>query len=460
MNRLKVVMLMKKGFFQKKHLIFIIPLLLLLILILAAAPGAIFREHRYRSGISLMRSGDWDAAEEVFREIPSYRDSSVFLQKEIPYLRATRLMEAAAAADETVLADSGYGLSDLNADTTVSMLLYRSAEEAYTALGDYKDSASLASECRSGIERETQRLQKEAEEEQLRQDKAAYQKAVGLLDSGAYSEALSLFHNLESFSDSREKAQECMYRKAVSIFHFLSSYDVSRIYASISMDVGQTSIFSLPSSEALRLGSGCVDELRAACGSDLTDIRLSDEPDSQLVPLKDALTEMFRSLGDYSDSAAYPERIREETDYTRDFFMLCSAGDLNAARSWLNSYKGVFPDRDRWSDLLEMYLPYCGNWAVYLGDAHLLPYTIGQDFAAMSVSSRIILTKEEVWLRLSFGDGNAYNFDLPSKFGDTLFINTDLDNGIYMAALNNGHFVYMRYNSNWDLLSSCDFIRS
>ncbi|MBQ9663972.1 MAG: hypothetical protein IJV40_12555 [Oscillospiraceae bacterium] len=453
-------MSMKKGFFQKKHLIFIIPVLLLLVLIVAAAPGAIYREHRYRSGVNLLRSGDWDAAETLFQEIPSYRDSAVLLEQEIPYLRAGRLMEAAEAGEEASLESAGHSVSELDDHTTAAMVLYEEAAERFEALGEYKDSVSLADACRSGIDRETERLKKEAEEEALRQNQTAYQNAKQLLESGAYSEAMSAFQDLGSFSDSREKALECKYRKAVSIFHFLSSYDVSRIYAGISMDPEQTSIFSLPSAEALRLGSGCVDELRAACGSDQTDIRLNDEPDAQLVPLKDALTEMFRSLGDYADSADYPDRIIEDTDYTRDFFMLCSAGDLNAARNWLNSFEGVFPDRQRWSDLLEMYLPYCGNWVVYLGDAHLLPYTVGQDFAAMSVSSRVILTKDEVWLRLSFGDGNTYNFDLPSNFGETLFINTDLDSGIYMAALNNGHFVYMRYNSNWDLLSSCDFIRS
>ena len=176
--------------------------------------------------------------------------------------------------------------------------------------------------------------------------------------------------------------------------------------------------------------------------------------------MKDALSELFVSLGNYSDSASYPDKINEVTDYTRDFFMLCSVGDLSGAKNWLISYQGLFPDRERWLDLLEMYLPYCGNWAVYLGDAHLLPYTLGQNFAAMSISSRVILTKEEVWLRISFGEGNAYQFDLPSNYGETLFINPDLDSGIYMAALNNSHFVYMRYNSNWELLSSCDFIRS
>ena len=449
-----------KRFLQKKFLIFFIPALLLVVLVVAAAPGAIHREHLYRSALESLQAGDWDAAESALEEIPSYRDSSDLLQHEIPYLRAGRLMEAAAVGETSTLTDGDYTVDASDAETSVSMQLYGYAAEAYDGLGDYKDSASLAAQCRTEIENEAQRLKKEAEEKILRQNQMSYQQAEELMLSGSYSQAMAAFQELGSFSDSEEKALECKYRKAVSIFHFLSSYDVSRIYASISMEPEQASIFSLPSSEALRLGSSCIDELRISCGGDRTDIRLKDEPDSQLVPLKDALAELFVSLGNYSDSASYPDKINEVTDYTRDFFMLCSVGDLSGAKNWLISYQGLFPDRERWLDLLEMYLPYCGNWAVYLGDAHLLPYTLGQNFAAMSISSRVILTKEEVWLRISFGEGNAYQFDLPSNYGETLFINPDLDSGIYMAALNNSHFVYMRYNSNWELLSSCDFIRS
>ena len=167
---------------------------------------------------------------------------------------------------------------------------------------------------------------------------------------------------------------------------------------------------------------------------------------------------MFESLGDYADCVSYPERIAEQTDYTRDFFMLCSTGDLYAAREWLNSYAGDFPDRERWAGLLELYLPYCGEWDLYSGDSGLLAFTIGQNFTALSATTRVLLTRDSVLLRLSFGDGREYNIDLPSELGETLFINSDLDDGYYMAALNNRHFVYHRYNSKWDALSSCDFI--
>lgn len=454
----EVVIRMKK-LLQKKYLIFIIPAILLLVLIIAAAPGAIYREHLYRNGMNALRDGDLAAAETVLAEIPMYRDSETIVHSEIPYLRASNLKEAAERDDRDMLEEAGFSAADLNDETTAAMLLYRAAQEIYDTLDGYRDSAALAEECRKGYDGQVQMLKDQAEAELLRQNQATYDRASALLEDRAYGEAITIFRTLGDFKDSEKMITECRYRKAISIYEFLSSYDVSRISASLSTDPDVTSIFSLPASEALRLGSACVDELRAACGKDRSDIRLEDVPSGQLVPLKDALNEMFEDLGDYADSASYAEKIEEATDYTRDFFMLCSTGDLAAARDWLNAYEGIFPEREKWSDLLSLYLPYCGYWELYLGDASLMAYSIDQNFTALSVSTRVILTKESAVLRLDFGEGMSWSFDLPSELGETLFINDETDSGYYMGALNNGHFVYMRYNRDWALLSSADYIR-
>ena len=448
----------KSKLFRKKNLIFIIPAVLLIVLLIAAAPGAIYREHHYRGAVKALNAGDLVTAQEMFEDIPMYRDSETLLQNEIPYLRAGKLMEAAVAEDEAALEETVYTVYDVNEDTTVSMLLYQAAENQYLALSNYKDSAALAETCRSNIDTEKELLRQQAEEAIRQQNQSAYEQASSLLYDGAYSEAASAFEALGDYQDSASMVKECRYRKAVSIFQFLSSYDVSRIYASISTQPAETSIFSFSAAEALRLGSSCVDELRSACGKDRTDIRLEEQPGEQLLPLKDALSDLFVSLGDYADSPSYISRIEDETDYTRDFFMLCSTGELYAAQDWLRNFDGDFPDRDRWNWLLETYLPYCGQWDLYLGDSSLLSYTIGQSFTAMSVSTRVIMTRESAILRLNFGDGYGYSFDLPTELGETLFINTEMDNGFYMAALNNGHFVYMRYDQDWHILSSCDFI--
>ena len=75
----------------------------------------------------------------------------------------------------------------------------------------------------------------------------------------------------------------------------------------------------------------------------------------------------------------------------------------------------------------------------------------------MSTFTRVILTRDSALLRLSFGPNQEYSIDLPCELGDTMFV-TELETGYYMAALNNGHFVYHRYDIKWNPLSSCDFL--
>ena len=394
-----------------------------------------------------MEAADYDAAELIFLELPSFRESDRMVSFRIPYLRAQELLHAAEEADTAYLPVAGLSETDVDRDHTVSMLLYQAAAEAFDELKDYEDSAALAQSCRDSIALEQTALKQ-----------ADYDAAAQLLSEGSYSEAAARFAALGSFSDSEDMVLECRYRKALSLFHFLCSYDVSRISAKIAFSKDETSIFSLPESEALRLGSGCISELRAACGNDPTDVRLEEEPSESLTSLKEALTEYFVSLGNYADSASYPDRIEEETDYTREFFMLCETGDLYAASNWLLSYEGSFPERDVWKNLLITYLPYCANWSLYMGDPTLLPYTIGQKFECMSVSSRVLLTADSIVLRLAFGDDYTYTFDLSKLNESRSFMNSELDNGIYLAYINApGHLAYQRFDSDWNLLSSCEY---
>lgn len=436
-----------KKLFTSRHFIFLIPIILLFVLLLAAAPGALSREYRYRDAVKAMDAGDYDTAESIFVLLPSYRDSDTLAYSEIPYLRAKALMDAAEVGDLSALADAGYSEEELDERTTASSLLYSAAADAFDALGNYKDSAELAEGCRSSFENEQRKL--------LQID---YDAANALLAQKKYCEASLRFQDLGKYSDSEKMVLECLYQKAVALFHFLSSYDVSRISAHISTDPYEVSIFSIPKEEALRLGSGCIDELRAACGNDPSDIRLEDDTPEELQSLKDALTELFRSLGDYADSASYPDRISEETDYTREFFMLCGTGDLNGALDWLNSYEGDFPEKEKWEDLISLYLPFCRSWSLYLGDSTLVPYSIGQSFSCMSVSSRVLLSAKNAVLRLSFGSGNKFTFDLSAEPGETSFRNTEPDSGIYVAYINNaGHLGYERYDSDWKSLSACEY---
>ncbi len=436
-----------KELFNRRNCIFLLPIVLLLMLLMAAAPGAISREYRYQQAVTALEAGNYEQAETLFSHIPSYRDSKSLVSCRIPYLHAKELMDAAAAKDLSMLPAAGYSEKDLDDYTTVSILLYTAAADIFDGLADYEDSAALAEECRISVEKECKRLKQ-----------IDYDAAMELLTQKRYSEAAVGFKALGDFSDSADMALECHYQKAVALFHFLSSYDVSRISARITTDPNEVSVFSIPKDEAHRLGSGCIAELNIACGNDPADIRLEDDPPEELQSLKDALTELFLSLGDYSDSASYPERIAEETDYTREFYMLCGAGDLSGALDWLNSYSGDFPERDRWAGFLNLYLPFCRSWSLYLGDSTLVPYSIGQTFSCNSVSTRVLLSSKSAVLRLSFGSGNKFTFDLSAALGEISFANSEMDSGIYVAYINNaGHFGFERYDSSWNSMSACEY---
>ncbi len=427
----------------------LVPLVLLMILLLATLPAAAARERHYKDAVSYFEAGNLDAAEEEFTAVSAYKDSSDYLSRQIPYQRAQKLLQAAEAEDLNALVGTGHSRTEVSETMTPKMVLYTATAEAFEALGNYEDSAALASRCRNAVVEEAERL--------IQED---YDEALALLNDGYYSKAKEAFRALGDYSNSKTMVQECAYRKALSLFRFLSSYDVSRMFAHITVEPGETSIFSLPASEALRLGSGCVEQLRAACGGDAVDVRLEDEPPEGLATLKEALADFFRSLGDYSDSADFPERIVEETDYTREFFMLCSNGDLVSAWTWLNEYKGDFPERDKWVQLLKLYLPFCSYWNLYSGDSTLIPFSVGYTFTCNSVVSRILLEKDSAVMRLSFGDGYGLTFDLPTEFGETLFVSADYlhQYGYYIAAVNAaGRLGFTRYSDNWDKLSACEY---
>jgi tetratricopeptide (TPR) repeat protein len=103
---------------------------------------------------------------------------------------------------------------------------YASALEAFSVLGDYKDSADMAAEC----------------------DRAArFNEAVALMESGEYEEALQTFGGLTGYRDSNSRAAECSdailqmeydeantfclsgnYEKAASLYRELGDYRDSK----------------------------------------------------------------------------------------------------------------------------------------------------------------------------------------------------------------------------------------
>ena len=287
-----------------------------------------------------------------------------------------------------------------------------------------------------------------------------YENAVALLEDGSYSAARAAFLKLDSYKESEDYAQEAVYRKALALFNFIKQYDERDVYALLSVEAGGTNRFSLSTEKALALGSSVVDELRAACGKDTVDVTMADTPSSGLKPLAVCTRELLSLLGDYKDSADYLSALKDLTDYTKDFYMLCKAGDIYGAYDWLQSYTGDFAGRDHWLQLLDLYKPFCGNWGLFSGDITLLPLTVGRSFPTTSFNSRVIIDGDYATLRLLVREGESeYNVDLTADTGSTSFL-CPVGNAFCSAAVNNvGHMAYMKY-SDGRLISSCEYMRT
>ena len=175
-------------------------------------------------------------------------------------------------------------------------------------------------------------------------------------------------------------------------------------------------------------------------------------------PLADCVTDLFAQLRDYRDSSDRIAGIRDATDYTRDFFMLCETGDLHGALEWLASYEGEFADKELWQARLELYLPFCTSWSLYSGDATVIPLTVWRNGRCMDCSTRVLLTNNQATLRLSANDGEEYYLDLVSALDDTYFLNQEDPNFRYLLVINNvGRMSYLKYDTSGNLITSCEY---
>ena len=138
--------------------------------------------------------------------------------------------------------------------------------------------------------------------------------------------------------------------------------------------------------------------------------------------------------------------------------MLCEAGDLTGAEAWLRAYEGEFENREGWLETLALYEPWCADWVIYLGDATVLPLTMGSAQPCNAFSSRVLIRDGVATLRLSLRDEER-PVDLSADLGETDF---HLDDGAYyLAAISPvGRFAYMKYGQTGGLVSSCEYQRA
>lgn len=435
---------------RRRLALILIPALIAVVVLTLGISTVVSKSAAYGEAEALMNAHRYEEAAAAFTALGSYKDSAEQAEKNVPYQKALYIMQFAAADDSAGLETAGLDKSAMSGGKSAAVLLYENAMERFAALGGYKDSAKNAELCRSAIEQcDTARLQ------------AAYDEAKALLESGSYCRARDAFKKLGSYSDSADMAKEAIYRKAMALYGFIEKYDAREIYASISTETDRESIFSLPKATALALGTESISALRSACGGDKADIRLTDTPDSALSPLTDCLSQLFASLGKYSDSAKYVANVADAADYTREFYGLCESGDIYGAYDWLTAYDGEFEDRERWLGMLEMYKPFCSLWQLYMGDASLIPLTAGFSEPCAYFSSCVVISGDTATLRLTVTGGEEYTLDFPSALGEKDFINNaDGVFNYYVAISSVDHLAYMKYDAAGKLRSSCEYERA
>ena len=325
--------------------------------------------------------------------------------REAAYLEALDLQTKAESAPE--------GDDDFYA-------LYLSAAEAFEALGDYRDSESRARQCREKLVLRN--------ESALKEDYAA---AQALLESGHYSEARAAFLALGDFSDSREQADEALYRRNRALYSYLTEHELRGVTASLSTEPEQESRIALSRAQLLGLGSRGLQELEAVFGGDPLLLITEESAAGTLQPIEQELAEQFETLGDYRDSAALAAELPEMIDRSGEFFALCAAGELERARDWLNAYDKPFEERELWLARIDRYLPYCRSWELFAGDPSLPSQAAGGVEKLYAFRCEVRLTPEGAVLR----------FVSEEAAGDAPEMGGELDEGRFMTQLGSTGFI-------------------
>ena len=420
----------------------LIPIVIILTVLLATLPSYYGRISDYENAKELLENGKYDQAQEAFEKLGDYEDSRELAEKEIPYRRAEYIMNCAQSGDTDGLVMLGMKRSELGENETVSTALYGKAAEMFTALGDYKESAEKAAEAEKAIEDYYDSVLLDS-----------YNEAVALFNENSFCEARDAFAALGDYKDSATMVKECIYKKAELLLALTDKYSMEGIYCSLSTVTGEKSVFYIPQSIYIKLGSGISADIREICASDGVEINYEDAPESGYLPYCDAVASLFASLGDYKDSAEKSGNATEAGDYTKPFYELISAGKNDEALTWLNEFKGEFPEREAWTNLISYYLPYCGTWQFDNGDPTLITTTLGLNFSCNTVTTVVFLSDNGGARLCVYPEGNTgLSIELaPSVKEDgsvTFSASPDGVTVFYLVINNAGNLSYSKYNSN------------
>lgn len=435
---------------RRSNYLVLVPIIIILALVIAFVPREVKKARAYSSAETLLKEGRYDEAESAFEALGNYRNSASEAKKSIPYEKAVDIMEYAEKGDSAGLKIIGVSLSSLTEEDNISLILYEAAAERFASMGDYKDSVKNAELCNAAIDSiNTAKLQ------------SIYDENAELLNQQHYLAARDGFAALGDFSDSAAMVNEAVYQKAVALYNFMEKHDIRGVSAKLSTDTETPSKFSLSKDDALRRPDGFVTDLKTACGHDKADISLDETTPDEFLPYQDALTALFKSLGDYKDSAEYISKIADLCDYTKDFFILVNDGNVQGAYDWLNAYEDEFENRERWLELLQLYMPFCDTWEFSTGDPTLVYTAASATKEVKFFTSSVVVGLDTVTLRLHIAEEEEYDIEFTAPAGEVGFSKSDNPPYTYYAAISVlKRLALMKYDSSGAMISSCDFSRA
>ena len=423
-----------------KLLAVLVPALIIIIALLATLPGYFKMKNGYENAVALLDSGKLDEAQTAFEALGDYENSRELAEQEIPYRRAMYIMSCAESGDTDGLVMLGMKRSELGEGETVSTALYRKAIEMFTALGSYKDSATQVTNAENSIADYYDSLLHNS-----------YDEATALLNAKSFCKARDAFAALGDYRDCASMADECIYQKAEQLMALTEKYSMEGIFCTLSTVTGEKSVFYIPQSIYIKLGSGISTDIRDICSSDGVEIKYEEVPDSGYLPYCDAVSELYASLGNYKDSTEKSGAAADAGDYTKPFYAFIQQGKLAEALTWLNEFQGDFPESDRWASFISRFLPYCGTWSFDSGDPTLIPRTLGIDVQCSSITTLVFLSDDGSARLQIYIEGSAeYIIEMQlsiNENGSISFIVSPDDMTFFHLVLNNaGKLVYSKHS--------------
>lgn len=428
----------KKSAKRKKILISLlisVPLVIIIVAAVITAQRSAQLQKNYDLAMALLGNGRYDDAATVFAELGDYNNSTEIAEKEVPYEKAMNVIDCAEREDTAGLALVGLKRSDIAEDEPISITLYREAIPLFEALDGYKDSATQAANAQKQIDDYFAALKEDA-----------YNAAKELYDSGSYLAARDAFTAMGDYSDCKELAQRAMYDRAVKLYELTENYYMLGVYARFSDTAGEKSVIYIPQDVYADLGSSLLEDIRSALNTDGVEVNIKDVPEEGYTPICEAVSQEFKKLGSYKDSAEMAQKALDNADFTRPFYELCANGDLQSAYEWLENYNEELENKDAYFALLTKYIPYCATWNFYSGDSTLIGQSVGLDSKCDSIVSKVCISEGKITLVLYPNGDEMHPIELNAETNGFIY-SFDSSTSYYSCISNIGHLTYTKYNS-------------